>query len=524
MNRLTEIEKIQQTKNWDIIIIGGGACGLGIAVDAASRGYKTILVEAVDFAKGTSSRSTKLAHGGVRYLEQFNFSLVREALIERGIMLKNAGHLFKNQSFVIPIYNFWSGLLYTIGLKLYDLLAGSLSLGSSKLISKEETIKRLPTINKNKLKSGVLYYDGQFDDSRLAINLAQTATENNACILNYTKATELLKDNNNKIKGILIEDQETGTKNTISGKVVINATGVFTDTIMKLDNPKNQNIVVASQGVHLVLDQSFLPGENALMIPNTKDGRVLFVVPWHDKIIIGTTDTLIDKPTIEPKAQETEINFILETAQRFLIKKPNRPDVLSVFAGLRPLVAPKKEGLKTKEISRSHKIIVSDSGLVSIIGGKWTTYRKIAEDTINKVLMTHQLLKIDCKTENLSIHGNKTTTDSERENYLYIYGTDIPKIIQLQETEPELKVNLHPNYPYTLAEVVWAIRHEMARTVEDILARRVRLLFLDAQAAMECCEKVAQLLATELNKDATWKENQIITFKKIAQGYIIKNN
>lgn len=523
MNRLTEIEKMHQTDNWDIIIIGGGASGLGIAVDAASRGYKTILVEAIDFAKGTSSRSTKLAHGGVRYLEQFNFSLVREALIERGLLLKNAGHLVKNQVFVIPIYNHLSGIIYTLGLKLYDLLAGRLSLGGSKYISKKQTITYLPTINQNKLKSGVLYHDGQFDDSRLAINLAQTAIENGACVLNYTKVTALLKDNQEKIIGVTIQDTESGEKHTINGKVVINATGVFTNDIMNMNNPKHHNQIVASQGVHLVFDKSFLPKDTALMVPKTKDGRVLFAVPWHDKIIVGTTDTLIEKPTLEPRALEKEIDFILETARRFLTKKPTRADVLSVFAGLRPLAAPQKEGYKTKEISRSHKIIVADSGLISIIGGKWTTYRKIAEDVINKTIKTHQLPYSACKTKRLSIHGNKITSDLDKENHLYIYGTDIPEILKLQESQPELKEKLHPHYPYTLAEVVWAIRYEMARTIEDVLARRVRLLFLDAKATIDCCEKVAQLLATELNKDNVWTNNQITAFKKMAQGYLIED-
>ena len=522
MNRTIELEKLQQTQNWDIIIIGGGACGLGVAVDAASRGYKTILLEAVDFAKGTSSRSTKLAHGGVRYLEQFNFGLVKEALKERGLMLQNAGHLVKNQTFVIPNYNWFSGLFYTFGLKLYDILAGCLSLGSSKYISKKETIRLLPTINQNKLQSGVIYHDGQFDDSRLAINLAQTAIENGACVLNYAKVIAILKDQHLQINGVLVEDRESGKQFEIKGIAIINATGVFTNAIMNMNNPKHENFVVASQGVHLVFDKSFLPSENALMIPKTKDGRVLFVVPWHDKIIVGTTDSLVDKPSLEPKALEKEINFILETAQRFLAKKPQRSDVLSVFAGLRPLAAPKKEGFKTKEISRSHKIIVSDSGLITIIGGKWTTYRKIAEDVVNKAIKVHHLPNANCQTENLSIHGNKFTNDFDRENHLYVYGTDASGILKLQENEPHLKEKLHPNYPYTLAEVVWAIRHEMARTVEDILARRIRLLFLDAHASIACCEKVAEILASELNQDKKWKQNQISAFKKVAKGYLIE--
>jgi glycerol-3-phosphate dehydrogenase len=522
MKRSEQLAKLQQTVNWDVIIIGGGASGLGTAVDSASRGFKTILFEAVDFAKGTSSRSTKLVHGGVRYLEQGNLSLVIEALKERGLMAKNARHLVKNQSFVIPNYNWWGGYFYTFGLTLYDLLAGRLSLGKSKFLSKKKTIELLPTIEQKGLRNGVIYHDGQFDDSRMAINLAQTAIENGACVLNYTKVIHLLKDKNHKVIGIIVEDQETGEKHEIKGKAVINATGVFTNSIMKMNDKVYKKYIVPSQGIHLVFDKSFLPSTNALMIPKTSDGRVLFAVPWHDKIVVGTTDTLIKSHSLEPIALEKEIEFVLETAQRFLAKKPTRADVLSVFAGLRPLAAPEEKGQSTKEVSRSHKIIVSETGLISITGGKWTTYRKIAEDIMDKAISVHNLPKSDCKTEHIPIHGNQTTTTLDRENHLYIYGTDISAILQLQKNEPEFKEKLHPNYEYTMAEVAWAVRYEMARSIEDVLARRVRLLFLDARAAIESCEKVANLLAKELGYDDTWKQNQITAFKTLANGFLLK--
>lgn len=522
MKRTEQLAKLHQTSNWDIIIIGGGASGLGTAVDAANRGFKTILLEASDFAKATSSRSTKLVHGGVRHLEQGNISLVREALKERGIMAKNAGHLVKNQSFVIPNYNWWAGYFYTFGLKIYDLLAGSLSLGKSEYLSKKKTIDLLPTVEQKGLRSGVIYHDGQFDDSRMAINLAQTAIENGACVLNYIKVIALLKDDNNQVIGVVIEDQESGKKHEIKGTAVINATGVFTNSIMKMNDKVYKKYIVPSQGIHLVFDKSFLPGKDALMIPKTSDGRVLFAVPWHDKIVVGTTDTLIKSHSLEPIATEEEIQFVLETAQDFLSKKPTRADVLSVFAGLRPLAAPEEKGQSTKEVSRSHKIIVSETGLITITGGKWTTYRKIAEDLIDKAISVHNLPKSICKTERLPIYGNKPTTDSDRENHLYIYGTDISEILKLQETEPELKEKLHPDYDYTLAEVVWAIRYEMARTIDDVLARRVRLLFLDARAAITSSEKVADLLAKELGYDVIWKENQIADFKTLANGFLLK--
>lgn len=522
MKRTEQLSKLKQTQEWDIIVIGGGASGLGTALDAASRGYKTILLESVDFAKGTSSRSTKLVHGGVRYLEQGDISLVREALKERGLMAQNAAHLVKNQSFVIPNYNWWGAYFYTIGLTIYDLLAGKLSLGRSKYITKRKTIELLPTVETKGLVSGVIYQDGQFDDSRLAINIAQTAVENGACLLNYSKVINLLKNDTDQIIGVVTEDQESGERYEIKGKAIINATGVFTNAIMKLNDTVYKKYIVPSQGIHLVFDKSFLPGDHALMIPKTSDGRVLFAIPWHDKIVVGTTDTLIKKHSREPIALESEIEFVLETAQRFLAKKPTRADVLSVFAGLRPLAAPEKEGKSTKEVSRSHKIIVSETGLITVTGGKWTTYRKIAEDIIDQAIIVRHLKKKACKTEHIAIHGSKKTNAADRENHLYIYGTDAPEIIKLLNAEPELKEKLHPDYNYTMAEVAWAVRHEMARTVDDVLARRVRLLFLDARAAIASCEKVAQLLAKELDHDEIWIQNQIAEFKSIATGFLLK--
>ncbi|MBF4472363.1 glycerol-3-phosphate dehydrogenase/oxidase [Flavobacterium sp. HJJ] len=522
MNRNNQLEKLKKNQNWDIIIIGGGANGLGAAVDASSRGFKTIVLEAVDFAKGTSSRSTKLVHGGVRYLEQGNIPLVIEALKERGLMERNAGHLVKNESFIIPNYNWWGGYFYTFGLKLYDLLSGRLSLGSSKYLSKEKTIKLISSIEPTGLQSGVLYHDGQFDDSRLAVNLAQTAADNGACVLNHFKVTQLIKNNQNKITGVIAVDQETQEEHSILSKAVINATGVFTNAIMKMNDTVYKKYIVPSQGIHLVFDKSFLPGEHALMIPKTNDGRVLFAVPWHDKIVIGTTDTLVKKSDIEPIALEEEIEFVLETAKKYLTKKPTRADVLSVFAGLRPLAAPENKGQSTKEVSRSHKIIVSETGLITITGGKWTTYRKIAEDIIDKTIETHQLPKLKCKTKYLSIHGNKKNSSADFENHLFVYGTDSKSILELQENEPELKEKLHPNYDYTLAEVAWAVRKEMAATVEDVLARRVRLLFLDARAAITCADKVARLLAKELKHDEIWVQNQLVDFKTVANGFLLK--
>lgn len=502
-----------------MIIIGGGATGLGVALDSTTRGYKTLLLEQSDFAKGTSSRSTKLVHGGVRYLAQGDIDLVKEALYERGLLLKNASHLVNNQSFIIPNYKWWDTLMYTVGLKLYDFLAGKLSLGKSQRISKKDTSRRLSTVKIDHLKGGVVYHDGQFDDARLAINIAQTAIEQGATVLNHFKVNQLQKNVTGKVEGVSALDTETGTTYNFKAKVVINATGVFTDEVLQMDNVDAKNTIKPSQGIHLVLDRSFLPGKDAIMIPKTDDGRVLFLVPWHNRVVVGTTDTLLDSHSLEPKPLEKEIDFILDTANAYLNKKVARADVLSVFAGLRPLAAPKDSSEKTKEISRSHKIFVSDSGLVTITGGKWTTYRRMAQDTVNKVIALGRLPQRDCQTKELRIHGANGSADDT--NHLYVYGTDRKDIEELIINFPELGKRLHPRLEFLKAEVVWAVQNEMALTVEDVLARRVRILFLDAKAAQEVAPEVADILAEHLDKDAAWKQSQIEEFTQLADQYIL---
>ncbi|WP_236778461.1 glycerol-3-phosphate dehydrogenase/oxidase [Pseudalgibacter alginicilyticus] len=520
-DRTSLVETLKVNLEWDVIIIGGGATGLGVALDSVTRGYKTLLLEQVDFAKGTSSRSTKLVHGGVRYLEQGNIDLVKEALYERGLMLKNASHLVSNQSFIIPNYRWWDIVFYTVGLKIYDFLSGKLSFGKSLKISKKETLARLKTIKTENLKGGVAYHDGQFDDSRLAINIAQTCIEYGATVINHFKVVQLLKSSDGSLNGVVAKDAETNQLHTLKTKLVINATGVFTDEVLKMDNVSAKNIIRPSQGVHLVLDKSFLPGTDAIMIPKTADGRVLFLVPWHNRIIVGTTDTLLYSHSLEPKALDEEIDFIIETANKYLTKKVTKSDVLSVFSGLRPLAAPKNKSEKTKEISRSHKIIVSKSGLITITGGKWTTYRRMAQDTINKAIRLGKLSKAKCITKDLKIHGS-TMEMIGQSNHLYVYGSDQKGINQLIGEFPELGEKLHPRLEFLKAEVIWAIRNEMARTVEDILARRVRALFLDANAAIEITPLVAKMLAKELDKDEDWKHQQISDFIEVASHFIIK--
>ncbi|EAZ81379.1 glycerol-3-phosphate dehydrogenase/oxidase [Algoriphagus machipongonensis] len=521
MNREENIKQIQDSKKvWDIAVIGGGSSGLGVALDAVSRGLAVVLLEKADFAKGTSSRSTKLVHGGVRYLAQGDVMLVLEALKERGKLLKNAPHLAHDQPFIIPIYSWFDRVKYSVGLKLYDWMSGKLSLGKSEFISKKDTVKRLPAVLQKGLLGGVVYHDGQFDDARLALDIAKTADEAGACILNYTKVSKLEKTESDKICGLEVQDLLNGEKYPLKAKMVVNATGVFADKILQMDNPGAPKTIQPSQGIHLVMDLDFLGGEDALMIPKTRDGRVLFAVPWHGKLVVGTTDTLREKPKLEPEALKKEIDFVLETAGGYLTKKPTRADVKAVFAGLRPLARPEEGSTKTKEISRSHKVIISESGLVTLTGGKWTTFRKMGEDTVDYFEQITGEKPVPSNSLDMKIHGH---TENLPEGHWHLYGSDAKAIQDLILENPSLAEKIHPDFPNITAEVIWAVRNEMAVKVEDVLSRRIRILILDAQAAIDASEKVAVLMAAELQKDEKWISNELADFKKVALKYLIKN-
>lgn len=521
MNRLSALDLLRAStpeQPFDFVIIGGGATGLGCAVDAAARGYRTALIEQHDFAKATSSRSTKLVHGGVRYLQQGNISLVLEALHERGLLCQNAPHLVRHMEFIVPAYSWWEGPFYGIGLKIYDRLAGKLGLHPSRILSREETLRRIPTLEQHHLLRGVSYYDGQFDDARLAINLAQTFVQQGGTILNYAPATRLLKDSLGIICGVVAHDAETGEELTIYARGVINATGVFSDTVRHFDNPEAAPIITASQGAHIVLGKEFLPGDTAIMVPHTPDGRVLFAIPWHDRVVVGTTDQPVDHISLEPRPMEDEINFILDTAAQYLAKPPTRSDILSAFAGLRPLVK-SGGGENTAALSRDHTILISDSGLITIAGGKWTTYRRMAQDTIDKAESVAGFDPRPCPTEHLRIHGAMDT--AAEEPTFAIYGSDAPALRALIEQRPDLAEPLHPRLPILAAQVVWGAQHEMARSVEDILSRRTRALLLDARASIEAAPKVATLLAKELTRNEAWVQDQIRQYEDLAQGYVI---
>ena len=519
MNREKMLNRIKmREKDWDFIIIGGGATGVGCAVDAASRGFSVLLLEQNDFGKGTSSRSTKLIHGGVRYLAQGNLSLVFDALKERGILFQNAPHLVRKQAFIVPCYSLWQKIFYGAGLKIYNLLAGKYNIGKSKIISKREIIENLPNIKQKNLRGGVSYFDGQFDDTRLLINLVSTAAEQNAVILNHMRVFALTKNTQNKIDGVNFQDTETGMIYQAKAKVVINATGAFCDDVRQLSDKKTKNLIAPSQGIHLVFDKKFMPTNNALMIPKTSDGRVLFAIPWHGKTLVGTTDTPIEKTELEPKVREKEVEFILKTVGNYLTKSPTRADISSVFVGIRPLVK-KSNAKNTAKLSRDHTIEIDDANLVTITGGKWTTYRRMAEDAVNQALRIAGLPMKKSPTKELRIHG--FCQNAEQFGELAIYATDAKNIQKLMEENPHLAAKLHENLPYCLAEIVWAARFEMARTVEDVLARRLRILFLDAKIAVEIAPKIAEIMARELSKNDAWIAGQIAEFNETAKNYSI---
>ncbi|HSX26134.1 MAG TPA: glycerol-3-phosphate dehydrogenase/oxidase [Chlamydiales bacterium] len=520
MNRDDMVDYCKRSPDlWDIIIIGGGATGLGAAVDAASRGYKTLLLEQGDFAKGTSSRSTKLIHGGLRYLKQGNIALVIEALKERGLLCENAPHLVSHLPFIVPNYHWWEGPFYGIGIKFYDLLAGKLGLEPSKHLTREETLFQIPTLEPRDLRGGVLYYDGQFDDARLAITLAQTAYDQGGVVINYMPVVSLLKKNG-IITGVRARDLESGIEYDLHAKAVINATGVFSDAIRKMDEPTITPIIAPSQGVHLVLDRSFMPTDTAILIPHTDDGRVLFFVPWHRHILVGTTDTPMRKVSLEPRPLEEEIDFLLHHAARYLTRHPKRHDVLSVFAGLRPLV--KARGKSTAALSRDHTILVSKSGLITIAGGKWTTYRRMGQDVIDKAAVIGSLRDSPCRTHHLQLHGHKPIQKQHSLDPWITYGADATQLEQLVTQKPLWGHLLHPRLPYLPVEVIWAVREEMARTLEDVLSRRTRSLLLDVRASLEIAPRVASLMAAELSKNEQWEAEQVEAFGELARGYLLE--
>ena len=510
------IGQLNQVDKWDLVIIGGGATGLGIAIDSASRGYKTLLLERCDFASGTSSRSTKLVHGGVRYLEQGNIKLVKEALKERGLILKNAPHLSRKQLFVVPSYRWWEKYYYATGLKFYDLLAGSAGLGKTIILSRKSVLQQLPVAETKSLSGGIGYFDGQFDDARLALNMAQTAASEGAVVLNYFKVEGILSAKK-KVCGVTAIDELNGTPYKINAKSVINATGVYVDDVLRMEDAASRGMVSPSQGIHLVLDKKFYPSDTALMIPKTADGRVLFAVPWYNRVVVGTTDTPVDEILKEPLPFREEISFIIYHFNKYMKMEIGESDILSIFTGLRPLVKTSNTG-NTALLSRDHTIVVSSGGLITITGGKWTTYRKMAKDAVDNAAFVAKLKPQACVTEKIRIHGWQPNVDAS--DPTHVYGSDGDEIKKLMNNFPALKEKLHESFPYSMAHVYWAVKNEMACKLEDVLARRMRLLFLDVHCALEIAPKVAELMRDLMGKDEKWKNFELESFTVLSKGYL----
>ena len=521
MKREIHLQQVSQlAAPLDMVIIGGGATGASVALDAAARGFQVALLEQYDFGKGTSSRSTKLVHGGVRYLAQGNVSLVRGALRERALLRNNAPHVVREMSFIVPCAGFFERIWYAIGFKIYDLLSGKGSFSPAQSLSKQECLRLAPTLKPTRVQGGIRYSDGQFDDSRLLLNIVQSASEHGAIVLNYAPVQQVLKDGSGRACGVCFVDSETGQEYSVQARCVINATGPFCDAIRSMDQPNCEPLVAASQGVHLVLPARFLPGQAAIIVPKTSDGRVIFMIPWHGHVVVGTTDTPIQSTPAEPHALPEEIDFLLDTAGQYLTCQPTRDDVLSTFVGIRPLVG-KKSGTRTSQLSRDHVIVASDSGMITITGGKWTTARKMGEDCVDHAIRLAGLPQLGCKTKQLALHGaGATQLDGQWDN---VYGCDGSLIEQLAKSDVRLQARLHPDYEIRGAEVVWAVRHEMARTVEDVLARRTRLLFLNASVALQVAPQVAEWIAHELGLDQAWIDKQIKLFQALAKSYQIGN-
>ena len=505
--RASLLARLRETDAWDVVVIGGGATGLGCAVDASSRGHRTLLLEAHDFAKGTSSRATKLIHGGVRYLAQGNLPLVHEALAERSRLLANAPHLVRKLRFVVPAYHWLDIPKFGAGLAFYDLMSGMHGIGRSRVLDAASTIVALPTLRPGGLRGGIAYWDAQFDDARLALALMRTHVDLGGLALNYLPVDGLVVEDG-QVNGVLAHDAETGETFRIAAGVVVNATGVWADAIRRAELPQVRPLLKPSQGVHVVVDAEFLPGRDALLVPQTADGRVLFVIPWQGRVLIGTTDSPRQDLPLEPQPLAGEIDFILDAVTPYLVRPPTRADVRSVFVGLRPLIGAGDRSA-TRSLSREHCIEVSPGGLVTITGGKWTTYRRMAEETVDTAQSVAGLSRRPCVTAELRLHGAEAGASSDP------YGSTRAAVDAL----PGAGLPVHAGLRLTEAEVRYAARCELARGVEDVLARRHRALFLDAAGAAAAAPQVARLLAEELGKDAAWCEAEVGRFGALARQY-----
>ncbi len=491
--------------DFDLIIIGGGATGAGIALDASLRGLSVALFEQNDFAEGTSSRSTKLVHGGVRYLEaavkrldKAQYALVKEGLKERKLFLNNARHLADPVELITPIYRWWEVPYVYAGLFLYDLISGKASLGRSKLLSRNKALAHNPAINAAGLKAAVSYYDGAFNDSRMVIALLQSAQANGAKVSNHHQVTALHKEEG-KLHAITVEDRLNKERKKYHASVIINATGPFVDTIRQMDDPTCPPLIQASSGIHIIVAPTFLPSNKGIMIPQTSDGRVLFVLPYQGKCLIGTSDNP-SALTEHPEVTDREIGYLLENVNRYFGIKVTPDDVLGRFSGLRPLII-QEDAENTAMLVREHIETFSDSGLLTIAGGKWTSYRSMAESAVNMVLqkLGRSLQDHPCQTENYPVIGSQDLEKvSSLPKYLVQrYGDQAAKVIGIA-TEENAEERLHPEIEIIKAELLYSIRYEYVRKPLDFIVRRVNLGLTDQKAARDLLHPVSLVLQEEL--------------------------
>ena len=510
------LERAMRVRPWDVIVVGGGCTGLATALDASARGYRTLLVERGDFTGGTSSRSTKLIHGGVRYLRKGQVGLVYRALHERYRLRANAPHLVASLPLIVPAYRWGERSWYGAGLKLYDALAGRRNLGPSRLLGRGECRNHLSTLRTDGLRGGVLFHDGQFDDARLGWTLVRTAATLGCVALNYAEAVGLVEARG-RVKGVQVRDLVGGDEWVARGAVVVNAAGPFADRLRGMDEAHLAASVVLSRGVHIVVSSAFLPGRAALLVPSTDDGRVLFAIPWHGHVLIGTTDVPVPEPSYEPAPTAAEVDYLIDHAGRYLTRTIARADILSVWAGLRGLVASGSGG-DTAALSRGHSVSVSRRGLVTVTGGKWTTCRRVAQDAVSMAADVGGLSRTHSVTATLPLHGYST-----RRAVRYpwsVYGADADAIRKMEAADDGLAALMHPGLPYRLSQAAWAARCEMAVRLDDVLARRTRALFLNARAASAAARAVGEVMAQQLGHGADWVEEQVASFRDLAKGYL----
>ncbi|XP_075140584.1 glycerol-3-phosphate dehydrogenase, mitochondrial isoform X2 [Leptodactylus fuscus] len=532
-SREAQLLTLENTKEFDVLVIGGGATGCGCALDAVTRGLKTALVERDDFSSGTSSRSTKLIHGGVRYLQKAimrldveQYKLVKEALHERANLLEIAPHLSAPLPIMLPVYKWWQMPYYWVGIKAYDLVAGSQCLKTSYVLSKSKALELFPMLQKDRLVGAIVYYDGQHNDARMNLAIALTAARYGAATANYTEVVGLLKKTDlesgtERVCGARCRDVLTGQEFNVRAKCVINATGPFTDSLRKMDNQQTSKICQPSAGVHIVMPGYYSPDNMGLLDPATSDGRVIFFLPWEKMTIAGTTDTPTEV-THHPIPTEEDINFILTEVRNYLSSdvEVRRGDVLAAWSGIRPLVT-NPNSTDTQSISRNHVVDVSETGLVTIAGGKWTTYRSMAEDTLDAAIKAHNLKSGPCRTVGLFLEGGKDWSptlyirlvqdyglESEVAQHLAAtYGDKAFEVAKLAKVTgkrwPIVGKRLVSEFPYIEAEVKYALR-EYACTAVDVISRRTRLAFLNVQAAEEALPRIVDIMGKELN----WKDQR----------------